>query len=100
MKFPVAIEMGNGFNAYGAAVPDLPGCFGAGDNLDSTLADVKREISAHCERLAAGGGRPPIPRPMEGWQRTPAFAGWLWSAVDVTVEPMFAAAPPPSAWRT
>ena len=90
MKFPVAIEIGNGFNAYGAAVPDLPGCFGAGDNLHSTLADVRRSISAHCETLAARGGRVPHPRPMEGWQRTPAFAGWMWSAVDVSVEPLFA----------
>ncbi len=94
MKFPVAIEMGNGFNAYGAAVPDLPGCFGAGDNLHSTLADVKREISAHCAQLAARGHRPPRPRDVEGWQHVPAFAGWMWSSVDVSVEPLFVSARP------
>lgn len=90
MKFPVAIEMGNGFHAYGAAVPDLPGCFGAGESLQATLADVRRAIHSHCETLAARGEISPAPRPLEGWSGDPAFVGWMWSAVDVSVEDFFA----------
>jgi predicted RNase H-like HicB family nuclease len=30
MKFTIAIEPGTKKNAFGVAVPDLPGCFSAG----------------------------------------------------------------------
>lgn len=86
MKYPVAIEMGNGFHAYGAAVPDLPGCFGAGESLQATLADVRRAIEAHCGMLAARGESLPLPRTLEGWRGEPAFAGAMWSAVDVSID--------------
>jgi predicted RNase H-like HicB family nuclease len=92
MKYPVAIDMGNGFHAYGASVPDVPGCFGAGESLQATLADVRRAIRQHCEDRAARGERMPPPRTIEGWRGDPAFTGCLWSAVDVPLDDCF----PPS----
>jgi predicted RNase H-like HicB family nuclease len=89
MKFPVAIEMGNGFHAYGAAIPDLPGCFCAGDSLDEALSNARDAIELHCEQLALRGGLPPKPRPLEGWRYHPHFAGWMWSAVEAPVERFF-----------
>jgi predicted RNase H-like HicB family nuclease len=37
MRYPVAIEPGDETTAYGVVVPDLPGCFSAGDTLDEAL---------------------------------------------------------------
>ena len=34
MKFPIAIEPGDNSHAYGVVVPDLPGCFSAGDTIE------------------------------------------------------------------
>jgi predicted RNase H-like HicB family nuclease len=37
MKFTIAIEAGTRKNAFGIAVPDLPGCFSAGDSVEESL---------------------------------------------------------------
>ena len=34
MHCPIAIETGTDTQAFGVVVPDLPGCFSAGDTLD------------------------------------------------------------------
>jgi len=34
VRYPIAIEAGDDLKAFGVVVPDLPGCFSAGDTLD------------------------------------------------------------------
>ncbi|WP_171292023.1 type II toxin-antitoxin system HicB family antitoxin, partial [Acinetobacter baumannii] len=34
MFFPIAIEQGSEDQSFGVIVPDIPGCFSAGDTLD------------------------------------------------------------------
>jgi hypothetical protein len=41
MKYPIAIESGYANHAYGVVVPDLPGCFSAGDTLDEAIDNAK-----------------------------------------------------------
>ena len=41
MRYPIAIETGDAKHAYGVVVPDLPGCFSAGDTLDEALANSR-----------------------------------------------------------
>jgi len=38
MNYPIAIEPGDKRHAFGVTVPDLPGCFSAGDTLDEAMA--------------------------------------------------------------
>jgi hypothetical protein len=40
LRYPFAIETGDGKRAFGVVVPDLPGCFSAGDTLDDALIDA------------------------------------------------------------
>jgi len=44
MRYPVVIEPGDEGHAFGVVVPDLPGCFSAGDTLDEALANVEEAI--------------------------------------------------------
>jgi predicted RNase H-like HicB family nuclease len=44
MRYPIAIETGDEKHAYGVVVPDLPGCFSAGDNLDEALTNARAAI--------------------------------------------------------
>jgi HicB_like antitoxin of bacterial toxin-antitoxin system len=39
MRYPIAVETGDAKHAYGVVVPDLPGCFSAGDTLDEALTN-------------------------------------------------------------
>ena len=44
MHYPIAIETGTSTEAYGVVVPDLPGCFSAGDTLDEAMENAKEAI--------------------------------------------------------
>lgn len=46
MRYPVAIESGTETEAFGVVVPDLPGCFSAGDTMEEAMAtQVRHEPS-------------------------------------------------------
>lgn len=85
MKFPIAIEPGTETTAWGVVVPDLPGCFSAGDTAEEAFANAMEAIEAHCEVLADDGQDIPTPQPLATHQADPEFAGWVWALVDVDV---------------
>lgn len=62
MRYPIAIERGTETAAYGVVVPDLPGCFSAGDTLDEAI---------------------PVPTGMDALVADHAYAGWILAAVMV-----------------
>ncbi|MBU0498490.1 MAG: type II toxin-antitoxin system HicB family antitoxin [Gammaproteobacteria bacterium] len=85
MKFPIAIEPATQNTAWGVVVPDLPGCFSAGDSAEDAFANAVEAIEAHCEILADEGMDIPVPRPLAERQADPEFAGWVWALVEVDV---------------
>ena len=85
MKFPIAIEPGDAATAWGVVVPDLPGCFSAGDTAEEAFANAAEAIDAMCEVLAEDSQDIPVPRPLAEHQANPEFAGWVWALVDVDV---------------
>ena len=44
MRYPIAVEKGDETHAYGVIVPDLPGCFSAGNTLDEAIVNAKEAI--------------------------------------------------------
>jgi predicted RNase H-like HicB family nuclease len=86
MKFLIAIEPGTNTTAYGVVVPDLPGCFSAGDTLEDAFDNAREAIDVHCEILAEEGQHLPAPESMAVHQANPDFAHWVWAMVDVPVE--------------
>ncbi|WP_337843407.1 type II toxin-antitoxin system HicB family antitoxin [Rheinheimera sp.] len=87
MLYPVAIEPGDEHRAFGVAVPDVPGCFSAGDTLDEAMANAKDAIELHFEALADAGELPPLPSTLTEHSDNPDYAGWVWALVDVDTEP-------------
>lgn len=85
MKFPIAIEPATESTAWGVVVPDLPGCFSAGDTAEEAFTNAVEAIEAHCEILAEDGLDIPTPRPLAERQGDPEFVGWVWALVDVDV---------------
>lgn len=43
MNYPIAIEHAPG-KSYSVQVPDLPGCFSAGDTLDEAIANAAKHL--------------------------------------------------------
>lgn len=85
MKFPIAMEPGDASTAWGVVVPDLPGCFSAGDTAEEAFANAVEAIEAHCAALAEDEQDIPTPRPLAEHQTNPEFAGWVWALVEVDV---------------
>lgn len=81
--FPVAIEPGDDQHAFGAVVPDLPGCFSAGDTLEEVYANVREAIESHLEVLMDEGMEIPELRSLAEHQANPKYVGWRWIAIEV-----------------
>lgn len=89
MKFAIAIETGTRKNAFGVAVPDLPGCFSAGDTVEEAFDKAREAIEAHCEVLAEEGKDLPRPKKLGDWQGDREYKGWTWGIVEVPVDRFF-----------
>lgn len=86
MKFLIAIEPETETTAWSVIVPDLPGCFSAGDTLEEAFSNAQEAIDLHIETLLDDGGDIPAPRPLAEHQADPELAGMVWGYVDVPVE--------------
>jgi len=84
MKFILAMHTDDGIS-YGVTVPDLPGCFSAGDTLDEALEMAKEAIDFHYEGMIEGGLEIPAPRTIAEHKKTQDFEDAVWAVVDVDV---------------
>ena len=82
MRYAVAIEKGDKRHAYGVVVPDLPGCFSAGDTLDEALVNAKEAILLHLEGLLDEKEAIPAPHPLEEHVKKRQWKGWTWALVE------------------
>ena len=86
MRFPIVIhkdkDEGSG---YGVIVPDLPGCFSAGDTLEDALMSSQEAILSHIEVLMMDGEAIPTAIPLEEHQSNEDYAGGFWALVDADI---------------
>jgi predicted RNase H-like HicB family nuclease len=81
--FPIAIEPGDDTHAFGVVVPDLPGCFSAGDTLEEAYANAKEAIETHLAVLIDEGMAVPALCPLSDHRADKEYADWLWGFVEV-----------------
>ena len=85
MHFPIAIETGTATHAYGTVVPDLPGCFSAGDTLNAAMDNTREAIELWLEVAIDDGSSVPEPKSLAEHQRRREFKGWIWGLVTVDI---------------
>ena len=86
MRDPIAIEPGDETHAFGVIVPDLLGCYSAGDTLEEVHANAKESAELWLEAVLEDGGAVPHPSSPEALRREhPEWADWIWSSVEVDV---------------
>jgi len=83
MRYPVAIELGDENTAYGVVVPDLPGCFSAGDTLDEALSAAEEAVAGWIDAKLDAGGTIPAPSALDDIRRIPDYAGWVFAVVTI-----------------
>ncbi len=84
MRFPVVLHSDDGVR-FGVTVPDLPGCFSAGDTFDAALDSVLEAIDLQLEGLTEDGGDIPVPHAIAEHRANPDFANGVWAVVEVDV---------------
>ena len=84
MRYPIAIEPGDASTAWGVVVPDLPGCFSAGDTLEEALVQAEDAAVAWIETALDAGQEIPAPSHIEALRAAhPELDGWMWALVKI-----------------
>lgn len=83
MRYPIAIEAGDETTSWGVVVPDLPGCYSAGDSFIDACENAKEAIALWTDSAKEDGIPIPTPKPLSEHQANPEFTGWAWAMVDV-----------------
>lgn len=86
MRYPVVIHQ-QGKSAFGVTVPDIPGCFSAGDTFDEALDNAIEAIEGHLEILAEDGEAIPTATTVSAHQSNEDFAAGTWGFVEVDIAP-------------
>lgn len=84
MRYPVVIHHDDG-TAYGVTVPDIPGCFSAGETVDEALENTQVAIAGHLELLAEDGQVAPVATDITAHQGNPDYADGIWGYVEVDI---------------
>lgn len=84
MRYPVVIHK-DSESDYGVTVPDLPGCFSAGETLDDALNQAVEAIECHLEGMLMDGESIPQPQLIEHHQSNSDYADGVWALVTVDI---------------
>ena len=90
--YPIAIEHSDNKTEFGVVVPDLDGCFSAGDTYSEALLNAKDAINMYLEDLADNGELPPAASNVEDHLDSHEYDGWLWALIDINVDPFMGGA--------
>lgn len=83
MRYPVMIEAGDDNTAWSVVVPDLPGCFSAGDTLDEAMAAVEEAAAAWIDTALDAGRAIPRPSSVQACLAKGEFSGWMVAFTEV-----------------
>jgi predicted RNase H-like HicB family nuclease len=83
MRYPIAIEIGTEVAAYGVVVPDLPGCFSAGDTMDEAVTAAEEAAAAWIDATLDAGNSVPAPSSLEAVRARPDYAGWAFGVINI-----------------
>jgi predicted RNase H-like HicB family nuclease len=83
MRYPIVIEPGTETSAFGVVVPDLPGCFSAGDSLDEAITGAEEAAAAWIDAALDAGEAIPAPSGLETIRQNPDFNGWLFGVIAI-----------------
>ncbi|AHB11135.1 type II toxin-antitoxin system HicB family antitoxin [Zymomonas mobilis] len=83
MRYPVAIEPDTKSTAFGIVVPDLPGCFSAGDTMDEAIANAEEAASAWIDATLDSGQDIPEPSSISDLYKDPDYKGWSFGFINI-----------------
>ena len=86
MEYPVVIHHEDN-SAFGVTVPDIPGCFSAGETMTEALHNAKEAINGHLEILAEDGEEIPQATFVDDYLCVEEYSDGVWALVDIDITP-------------
>lgn len=86
MKYPIALHK-DVDSCYGVTVPDIPGCFSAGESIDEAIVNAQEAIAGHLEILAEDGLIAPVPSTIDRHSALLEYQGAVWAFAEVDITP-------------
>ena len=84
MRFPIVIHK-DAHSGHGVTVPDLPGCFSAGDTLEEAIESAREAIACHIEGLLMDGEPIPARASLETHQANENYRDGVWAIVATDI---------------
>lgn len=84
MLFPIVIHKDEE-SVYGVSVPDLPGCFSAGDTFEEAVESAREAIACHLEGLLLDDEPVPAKAPFEAHRANRDYEGGTWALVAIDI---------------
>jgi predicted RNase H-like HicB family nuclease len=83
MRYPILIEEGTETAAFGVVVPDLPGCFSAGDTLDEAIEAAKEAAAAWIDAALDRNMAVPAASSLDEVRKLRGYKGWTVGLIDL-----------------
>lgn len=84
MLFPIVIHKDEE-SVYGVSVPDLPGCFSAGDTFEEAIESAREAIACHLEGLLLDDEPVPAKAPFESHRANKDYEHGTWAVVAIDI---------------
>nr|WP_315598095.1 type II toxin-antitoxin system HicB family antitoxin [uncultured Cupriavidus sp.] len=87
MEFPIAIHK-DPTSTFGVTIPDLPGCYSAGETIEDAVCNAHEAIICHLQALLSRQERLTLAStPIATLATQPEFADAIWAlaGVDISV---------------
>jgi len=86
VKYPLVLHTDNGRD-FGVTVPDLPGCFSAGNSVEEAIENAREAILCHAEGMILDNETVPLPSEIVDLSRfNPDVGTALIAYADVDIE--------------
>jgi predicted RNase H-like HicB family nuclease len=82
MRYPILLQK-DPDSDYGVTVPDLAGCFSAGENMESALENAEEAILTHIEGLLMDDDPIPSPSSIDSLKKRHREKDIVWGIVSV-----------------
>ena len=84
MRYPIVIHKDKSSD-FGVIVPDITGCYSAGDSYDEALQNAIEAIQCHLEGLLLDNESLPVASSIDNWINDQDYQDGVWAMVDVNL---------------
>ena len=84
MKYSIVIHKDKGSD-YSVAIPDLPGCFSAGETIEEAITMAQEAAECHIEGMLMDAEPIPTPTDIEKQRENPDYKDGTWALIEVDI---------------